>query len=81
MTMTITRKLADCLRWASRRSALKQQPTPAITLAELERLWWKQDGRCALTGVALEMKGPNGVTLDRKKPGAVLYAPQRPVGD
>lgn len=36
-------------------------------------MWERQRGRCALTGVMMEMRGPHGVTLDRIDPTRGYY--------
>jgi hypothetical protein len=43
-------------------------PEPETTLDGLVGMWARQRGRCALTGVSLELKGPFGATLDRCNP-------------
>jgi hypothetical protein len=66
----IRTKLRDCLRWATIRSANPKRgwPQPDLTLDDLCSLWNKQRALCALTGVPLELSGPNGATLDRRDP-------------
>lgn len=61
-------KLKDCLRWATIRSERVGRMPPEVTLDDLFQLWVAQKGRCALTDIALQMKGPFGVTIDRIDP-------------
>jgi hypothetical protein len=65
----LQRKLKDCLYWAQRRSAIRPTlPKIDIDIPYLERLWRRQKGSCALTGVPLELTGAFGITIDRTNP-------------
>lgn len=66
----LTRTLA-----ASRRRAKKKAVANDLTLPQLLDLWHKQDGRCALSGMAMTFEvtkgsiNPYNASLDRKRPG------------
>jgi hypothetical protein len=71
--MTLNTKLKDCLRWAHKRCHSKGSAPPRVTLRWLHKLWIRQGGRCWLTGVPMEMKGPFSVTLDQIRPSRGYY--------
>lgn len=66
----LTRTLA-----ASRRRAKKKNVPHDLTIDQVLDLWHKQDGRCALSGVAMTYEITSGApnmynaSLDRKRPG------------
>ena len=65
MRFELSRRRADAVKRAKR----KKLPI-SITLDELEELWVRQEGRCALTGWTMEVRGgglkdPYCLTIDR----------------
>jgi hypothetical protein len=60
---------------SSRLRAKKKNVLHDLTLDQIIDLWHKQDGRCALSGVAMTYEITNGApnmynaSLDRKRPG------------
>ena len=67
-TKAIERKLKDCLYLATWRCKARGWPMPECTVGSLLLRWYRQDGLCKLSGLPLELKGPNGATLDRINP-------------
>jgi hypothetical protein len=65
----VTKKLKDCLYWAGAPTARRKLGLPpmTITLDYLERLWKRQRGLCALTGITLQASSGLGATLDRER--------------